>query len=429
MNVFINNFSLGRKYRKLSIGTLLLAMLFTQSYFVISDSMVAVSAQDSSITSQLTQLQSQMSQLNDTISKEQSQIDTLNKQINSNQNTISNLTTIISQKQQLIADKQNQIQLLNQSIASQRADIAKITAKVTKLYAVFVQRAKLSYEDSYLNPIMLTLGNKSIVDVFANLDYFTASRRDDSKLLSEMKNNQYILNQKLNDLSFQQTNLTNAQNELVTQKASLLAQQTELQTRSNSMSAQGQAVKHQLSADQQKSAAVLDKINSLQVSSFTTGSCVAGNWWYFNQQCYGRLPGMYGTSIDMKVGCLITAIAMVATKELGRPITPQYVASQTYFSGDGYMAAWPSLPGISPTYTGYGLSAVSAELARGVITITYLGTNNGLGGHWVVFYGKSNGDYTINDPWYGSGESFYGTGGGTHENYTSGIVGASYVLQ
>ena len=50
------------------------------------------------------------------------------------------------------------------------------------------------------------------------------------------------------------------------------------------------------------------------------------------------------------------------------------------------------------------------------------------GQHWVVFYQSTGNNYLINDPWYGSGLSFHGTGGGTHEYYSYSDIGNVYVL-
>lgn len=390
---------------------------------------VNVDAQSSSsVWTQINSLEEQMSQLNSKISSEQSQVNNLNGKIQNNSNTVSQLQTIIAQKEQLISDKQSQINLLNQSISDEKSQINDLSTKINSLYSIFVQRAKASYENSYVNPLLITIGNKSIVGVFANLEYFTTTRNEDSQVLSEMKNSQEILQQKLDDLNVQQTDLTNAQTELVAQKSDLQNQQNQLQSQIYAYNAQNSQIKASLSTDQAKYASIVSQINSLQIGTFTGGSgCITGGaWWYYNQQCYGRLPGLYGTSIDMVYGCLITDIAMVATRETGNSLyNPVYVASRTVFSGN-YMAQWPQIP-LSPSYVGYhNLSAINSEIAQGLPVIVYLSAP--YGEHWVVFYQNlGGGNYMIMDPWYGPNLRFLGSSG--HEYYSDSEIGDSYILQ
>ncbi len=406
-------------------------IFFTACIAIISASSIYTKPADinaqsnSGLWNEINQLQGQMSQLSTRIQQEVGQLQSLQGKIQSNTQTISQLQDIISQKQQLISEKQSQIDLLNQSISDEKTQIDALNAKINSLYADFVQRARISYENSYVDPLLITLGNKSITDVFANLEYFTNTRKQDSDLLSQMKDNQFTMQQKLNDLSVQEADLATAQSQLVNEQNGLKDQQSQLQTQLASLNYSKNSITHQLSSDQVKYEELVSQMNSMQVAVYggNTG-CVAGNWWYFNQQCYGRLQGMYGTSIDMTYGCLITDIAMVATKELGAGYTPPEIAARTWFSGN-YMAAWPSLP-IGPHLL-YSQSDIDSQINQGHPVIVYLSAPSGE--HWVVLYQVlGGGNYLINDPWYGSGLTFLGTGGGTHEYYSLSEMGDAYAL-
>lgn len=424
MRLIITRYKAKRK-----LISFLIATVFLFASFFAFLKPANINAQ-TTVWDQISVLQSEMASLNNQIQAEQGKINSYKGQINGDQSLINNLQDIISQKQQLITDKQSQIDLLQQSITEEQTQINDLNTKINNLYALFVARAKVSYENSYVNPFMIAIGNQSIDDVFANLEYFTTTRNQDSQILSELKNDSYILKQKLDDLSKQESDLLAAQQDLINQKSGLQSQQDQLQSQVNYYSYQNSRLQTQLNANQQAYAQLVAQINSLQVASFggTSNGCVSGNWWYYNQQCYGRLPGANGTSINMTYGCLITDIAMVATKEIGPQYTPPYIASISIFSNnywEGFKDAFP----LSPTPLGYqNMSAIDAQIAAGFPVIVYL--NAPLGEHWVVFFGKtSSGDYIINDPWYGSSLTFLGTGNGTHEYYSISEIGESFILR
>lgn len=401
------------------------------SVFGLSTLPANVDAQSAN-ASQLSNLEDQMSQLSQTIQNEEGQLSELHGQIANSQSSINQLQTIISQKEQLISEKQNQINLLNQDISADNAQITALNAQINQLYSVFVARAKASYENSYTNPFLIALGNSSIEDVFSNLEYFATTRNEDDTVLSQMKNSQYLLQQKLNDLGVQQAALTQAQTDLVNEKNGLDQQQSQLESQLAAAQTNSSIVSHQLTAAQQQYQSIVSQINSLQLGSFDGGGgCSAGlanaNWWYFNQQCYGTLQGMYGTSINMVDGCLITSIAMAASYETGTLYYPAEVAAGTWFSDD-YMMAWPSLPGgLSPIDLGYqDFGAINSAIASGHPAIVYLAAPDGQ--HWVVFYKNlGGGNYLINDPWYGSQLTFLGSSG--HEYYSDYEVGDAFALE
>jgi len=419
---------LKNKKRKFLVFVLISGMYL---FLTLSEaSSVDVNAQSSSsVLNQINDLEGEMQSLNSQIQNEQSQIKNLNGKIQTNAQQVTTLQTIVSQKEQLITEKETQIALLNQSIQQQQTDIATLTAKINSLYADFVQRAKESYEASYVNPVFLALGTPSITNVFVNLEYFADTRKADASLLSEMQDTEYTLQQKLQELDVQQSDLQNAETDLIAEKKDLLNQQSTLQTQIANEKAVSNQQEQQLSSNQAQYQALVNEINNLEVATFSgNGGCVKGDYWYYNQQCYGRLPGMYGTSINMTYGCLITDIAMVATKELGQAYTPPRIASMTYFS-DNSMMAWPNLPGLSPVDLGYqNISAINSEIAQGYPVIVYLSAPDGQ--HWVVFDGTlAGGNHRIQDPWYGSELTFNGTDGGKHEYYSNSEIGEAFALR
>lgn len=163
----------------------------------------------------------------------------------------------------------------------------------------------------------------------------------------------------------------------------------------------------------------------MQTSCLYKGSGAA---WYYCQKSYGTLQGVNGTSINMLYGCLLTDVAMVATKETGNRYTPPMVASMTQFSRNT-LQTFPSIGNLHPDdiWRG-GIQAINEQLRLGHPVIVYLHTNTMQ--HWVVFYQQlANGDYLMNDPWYGSSLPFLGDGNGTHRTYTLSDIQDAFILQ
>lgn len=377
--------------------------------------------------SQIRDLQNKISALSSKIQSEQSQINDYNNKISNAQSNINNMNNIISEKTELINETQQKIDLLNQQITETNTEIADLTQKINDMYTLFIARANESYEDSYVNPIYYALGQKNITDSFISLEYFATTRDNDSKLISDYKNSKFVLDEKLTSLSSSQKDLSNTQADLQKQKNDLVNQKNSLNNMVASYSAQKNQTSNQINNDESQLQQLLNQINSLQIDGYSgSGSCVKGNYWYYNQQCYGRLAGMNGTSIDMTYGCLITDIAMVATKLLGGQYNPPYVAAHTWFNRYNWMMAWPTIPGIQYSSVGGNTSSISSQLAQGNPVIVHLNAPHGE--HWVVFYQQVGNDYLINDPWYGSGLHFLGTDNNSHQYYSTSQIDQAFIM-
>ncbi len=376
--------------------------------------------------SSLNALQSEAQALQNDISNVQQQINNNSSNISSLSGKIQTYQALIVQKESLIYNYQSQINQINGEISSLGNQIQNKYNKINMIKGEINSNALSDYEQSYVPPATLFLGNPDINSSLTSVAYFNSSINTEKNLANKLKGVITSLQNDQTDLNLKKQDVTSIQGQVEAQNQSLQNDQSSLQSEESVYVSQNNSLNSQKIQYQNQYQGILSQINSLYSATFTGQGCIPGNSWYYCQQWYGTLAGMYGTSIDMTYGCLLTDIAMVATDEVSSIYTPPVIASMTYFTND-YMDAWPDIPGTYPEYMGYGKSGVDNALAQGYPAIVYLAAPAGQ--HWVVIYQSlSNGDYLINDPWYGSALTFLGSGNGTHEYYNFSEIGAVYIL-
>ena len=375
--------------------------------------MYLVTRSQTSASNSLQSLQQQSQYLQNAIQQNQQQVSQNNNAIAGLASQIQNYQTLISQKEALISNEQQQINVLNAQIQQETIQINSLKIKINL-------NSKSNYEQTYVSPVTMFAGDPNINNALESVAYFNSTMSHIKILITK-------LDTTMNTLKQNKANADSLYASLVSQKQTLLQDQSSLQSEESSYTAQNGNLNSIISQNKSKEQQVLNEINALTISEYSGGAgCVSGNWWYYNQQCYRRLPGKNGTSINMLYGCLVTSIAMVATKEMGGVYTPPMIASMSSFSND-YMTSFPQFPnGYTLNQVGSGTSAINQALSQGLPAVVYLAAPAGQ--HWVVFYQSTGNNYLINDPWYGSGLSFHGTGGGTHEYYSYSDIGNVYVL-
>lgn len=384
-------------------------------FFVTALSMLGVyliTGTKANASNTLQSLQQQYQQLQNSITQNENAINQNNNAISNLASEIQNYQNLILQKEDLIANEQTQINDLNLQIQNETVQINSLRSRINL-------NAKSNYEQSYVSPVTMFANDPNVNNALESVAYFNATMNHEKSLISKLNSTMAQMEQ----------NRTDAQSlyaSLITQKQTLQQNQVTLQTEESSYSAKNGSLKSIISQTQTQEQQILNEINSLTVSEYTGQGCISGNSWYYCQQWYGRLPGKYGTSINMIYGCLVASIAMVATKELSPIYSPPMIASMSSFSND-YMTSFPQFPNASISSIGSGISAVNQALSQGLPAIVYLAAP--AGEHWIVIYRQlPNGDYLINDPWYGSRLTFLGTGGGTHEYYSPGEIGDVLVI-
>lgn len=134
------------------------------------------------------------------------------------------------------------------------------------------------------------------------------------------------------------------------------------------------------------------------------------NGFYYSQRdprwCNQLIGGSDMTVGD--VGCYITSVTMIF-KKYGSNITPSvFAANRSYFfSNTALMTSPPSPSGYTYKRQDYfNQGTLDAELSAGRPVVVHVRTNNGYGGHFIVLYEGSGGNYKMHDPWYGADLDF-----------------------
>ncbi len=153
--------------------------------------------------------------------------------------------------------------------------------------------------------------------------------------------------------------------------------------------------------------------STIGANAFGSGSDGA----YYSQRDERWASNAIGYSSEniLNVGCLLSSVAMVATK-LGDNQTPASIAADTsrFYSDTAYMnLPWKGVGGRS--YAG-GVN-VDAELAAGNYVIAGVGGCGYGGSHFVVLTKKDGDSYIMHDPIYGPDKKF--------SDYYSGICSAA----
>ncbi len=412
-----------------------LKLFFRLSLFVLIlygfFSSVPVFAQYSSgQMSEINQLQSQLNSISQKIQNYESSLKSINNNISLSQDNINNINGLIAANEDKIAILNTQISVINNQISSNKSAIQDTDRKIISLRSQFDSGLKTSYENSFLNPLFVAVSQSSVLLTLSDITYLNVVSSNQSSVLSQLKNMQYVLEQKLNLLSSNEEQLASTQASLQSTQNSLNNQESYYNNELSTYYAENSNIKNSISLAHNQYDSIVNQLSSMKVSGYTGGSgCTSGNWWYYNQQCYGTLQGLDGTSINMQYGCLISSIAMVATYETGEYYTPSVISGGTIFSGN-YMETWStalSTASLQPVEVSYDLGTINYYISQNTPVIVYLNAPNGE--HWVVFYKNlGNGNYLINDPWYGSGLDFLGTGNGTHEYYDDTEIGDAWIM-
>ncbi|MCL5410549.1 MAG: C39 family peptidase [Patescibacteria group bacterium] len=127
--------------------------------------------------------------------------------------------------------------------------------------------------------------------------------------------------------------------------------------------------------------------------------------WYYNQTDY---PDTYMSPSRLTIkdaGCLITLIAMIATK-YGNSITPPGVVAASNFSYDGSFYGFKRSVGVSVGSTiPVNWDTINSEIAQGhpvIVSVKVAGPVYNFDGsnHFIVIKGFSDGKYLIHDPYW-----------------------------
>jgi len=347
---------------------------------------------------QLKKLNEKIRELETKISENKDQQDSLHSQIDVMDNQIK-LT------QYRIDSVQKQINDTTLDIDSASKRIKKLEGSLSDVSKVLLTRIRATYQAGEIDPLSILLASSDIREFINRENYLKIVQQHDKQLL-------YNTQQAKTDYASQK-------NLLEEKKKKILALQDQLEDYNNQLDDEKDAKQEllRITKNDEKTYQTMLAEARKQVASFksfaasrvgTGGSILppqaSPDGWYFNQrdERWGR--NLIGQSSDQvwEVGCLLTSVAMIL-KENGEDVTPATVAASSgyyAFSTAGMRIPWAS--GRFTSIWQRDFNAIDSKLENGkpvIVGVTV--SNNSVGTHFIVLKSGSNGDYVINDPWYG----------------------------
>lgn len=303
-----------------------------------------------------------------------------------------------------VAQTQNNIKTLEKEIADLTVKIKELDNSLNQLSAIYIQQVSQNYKLSKKYNQFSIFLNTSFNHVLEQYKYLSDVQKDSQNTLLNLETIRTQDDQ-------QKTEKTAKQQELKDLQAKLAVQQ-------NTLKSQNAAKKNVLALTQKQLDAAIAQLNELKRFSSSNGQmCLDSSpgggegGWFYSQRDPKWCNQYIGYSKDTigEVGCFISSVAMI-WKKYGYEMTPSIYASRPdHFAGT---TAWMLAPEVPPgfssqSFSGYNRGILDGALAAGhpVIVQLYMrGTSAGM--HFVVIKSGANGNYKMNDPWFGADLNF-----------------------
>lgn len=352
-------------------------------------------------------LEKQIQDLQAKISDLQGQEKTLSSQIAVMNGQIS-LTEL-----QITSTKQ-QIQDLTLDIDTATKKIDNIEGSLDKLTKVLINRVVATYEVGSAPSLQALLTSSDINDFVKRANYLKLAQAHDKRLI-------YDTVQAKNDYANQKNIFEDQKKEVEALKVQLEDYSAQLDQEKSAKAdllaqTQGSEASYQsLLAQAQRELAGFASFADTQGGGALGGQTSCDGWGcYYNQRdsqwagilINGQGSGCNGSCTILRVGCLVTSVAMMASNKGHRDISPADVATsgnQNFSAGTADLRKGTiSVKGINITRTTIAGSLDPSLVQDGpVIVGFYYGP---FGTHFVVIKSYTNGQYIMNDPYTAGGK-------------------------
>ncbi len=340
----------------------------------------------------------------------------------SQQNTLSGELSYINNR---IAYQETQIEKTRLEIvkAGKEAEILSarienLAASMERMAALLSQLVVTSYKSQHVSTLEMFLAN-------ANFRSAVSAREREELVSLQTSKVLFRSMQEKIDFDQQKQDREKLQEELEAKTVQLKNQQKALESQKEEKAILLAQTKNDEKRYQQLKQEAAKEAESFRrfAQSAGGGRCLSSmpgegsNGFYFSQRdprwCNQLIGGSDMTVGD--VGCYISSVAMIF-KKYGTNTSPSIIASNRnyFFSNTALMTTPPSPSGYTYKRQDYfNRETLDRELAAGRPVIVHVRTNNGYGGHFIVLYEGSGGNYKMHDPWYGADLDFtsrYSTG-------------------
>ncbi|MFA5136099.1 MAG: hypothetical protein WC489_01765 [Patescibacteria group bacterium] len=393
---------------KLLILAIVMLGLFIISFlpflYTISRTSYTLYAQESSSSaSSNTDLQNKIREYEKKLDELRQQKNTLASQIQEMDTQIYIKTLTIQQTEQKITATEREIDTLSSRIDS-------LDSSLTNLSKLLIERVVSGYKKRAVSFFDIFLNSENVSDLLNNFKYQKTTQENNQKLLiqvQEAKTNyeeQKIIRetkkQELDQLIVTLERQKIELNQNQAQKQKLLADTNNDETTYQSLLAQAQAQLKGFKTFVQSSGGS----SIIGANQFGTGS--DGSYYSQRDERWANQTIGYSSESILKVGCLLTSIAMFGKKN-GDNVTPADIASNPsrFYMSTAYMKhPWPGIAGKSYVSIGSARSIIDNELNTGNYVIVGISYSSGCyygGDHFVLLTKKDGDDYMMHDPIYG----------------------------
>lgn len=301
-----------------------------------------------------------------------------------------------------IETTKEKINTLLDEITQLETEVQRLEGVLNTRLALLLHRIPAAYKRSVASQFGMLLFSHNLSDFIDRAKYLSAVQKEDASLVFQVKATQNSYNESKQVREDKKKQLEKIQQQLIVQSAQL-EQQKESK---NALLAATQGNEDKYSQLRQQALAQIAAIQGFVTgaggASVLQNQTVCDDWGcYYNQrdaQWAGYTLGSSSYSVA-ESGCLITSVAMVAT-HYKKDIKPGDLATNAslFFDSTGFLYQGTiSVKGAS--ITRYSGGTIDSELAAGrpVIVGVYRGP-----AHFIVLKSGSNGNYTMNDPFWPS---------------------------
>lgn len=311
------------------------------------------------------------------------------------------------------------INTIRSAVTKLAAEIDELANEISRLEELLTRRTELvlrripeSYKRRSTPQFGMLLLSGSFSDFIARVKYITTVQEKDWATLKKLKATQNNFAEKKifrEDKKLEQEKLKKQRE----QESATLARQKREKETLLSQTKNDEATYQKLLAQAQAQLASLASFVDTQGASLLSNQTVCNDWGcYYNQRdsqwgnmlINGQGSGCSGPCNVLRVGCLVTSVAMMVSHLGRKDISPLDIAAsgpENFSVGTALlMKGTINVKGVN--IRRYAVSGLSPDLVKNDPVV--VGMKHGVfGTHFVVIKSYANGDYVMNDPYEAGG--------------------------
>ncbi len=361
-------------------------------------------------TSSISSLQQQYNDIQNLINQNQQKINTFNTESSNLQPQINAYQQLIFQKEVLVNNERAQVAALNSQINQLNIQIAQEQVKIDAIKVQIDSNARSGYEQTYIPPVTLFMGNSNITNAMVSVVYFKSTMTHENTLVQKLNVTVNALNKNKASVALKQQNAQSLLTQEVSTQNSLIADQNTLKNEQANLINQSNSIQSSNNSLYQQQQSILQKLSRLELSEGVPGTiplnvpCQQGA--YFSQECSQWGNYVLDSSGDTyaSAGCSLIAIIMAENLIGNSNFTPLSQTALQYWSNG---AQFYSLPGVQDVIWNPSISQIDAYASpSSPVVIGFYVPDNSFGTHFVTMTGAVGASGTMQDPWFGPNLTF-----------------------